>query len=263
MAQVDFPNGENIYYGNGAIYFADLSGSNIGGEVFAGNVTNFGITVSGNRVEKRSRVNAQRGIFHQRTVSTDVKVAIVADEATLQNMLLLLQASQSTDAQSSGTLTDFDIPEAAWKFDMWYDLGKRGLSSITVEHVVSAVDTALVLDTDYNIDLVTGRIRILSTGAAVEGELLKINGSYAADSLTALNIGMGQDIERRIRFIGDPTGGPTYDVLLHRVYIRPNGETSLIQADDEPGQFTFEATVIDDTENNPTHPFGRVWQRAA
>jgi hypothetical protein len=261
MPQVDFPNGENVYYGNGAVYFADVSGTKAGGEVFVGNVTKFGVTVSGNRVEKRSRVNKERGIYHQKTTSTDVRVALTCDEATKNNILLQLQALEGSDVQGAGTLVDFDIPEPAWRFDLWYDLGKRVLSAVTVEHVVETVDTLLVLGEDYELDVATGRIRILSGGDAVEGELLKINATYAASTRASMAIGKGQDVERRIRFIGGSSGGPNYDVLLHRCYIRPNGETGFIQEGDDPGTFEFEATILDDTENHPNDPFGIVWQK--
>lgn len=264
MEQVEFPNGGNLYFGNGELYVADRSGANAWGERFVGNVTAADLTVGGTPFVKRSRVNKQRGIIKQKTLTKDIKFTFTADEATFDNLRRHTLSTEFADTQAAddGTLT---LAADSWVYDLWYELGKRSLSSVTVTHTV-IVDEApttvpLTLDVDYALDVETGRIKLITGGAAVEGEEISVAADWAVIAKRKLAIGTDSDSECKIRFRGDPTDGPAFDVVLHKVFLRPNGATGFIQEGDDPASYVFEGTVGDDSENNPDDPFGLIYAK--
>jgi|GEM_PF-2583874 len=264
MAEVDFANGDNLYFGNGAVYVAELDADKAPlGERFVGNCTLADVTPEPNVIEKRNRTGSARGVFFRKSLATNVFLALSMDEATKENLQLELHAGSSAATQGAGTVTDESIG-TAWEFGLWYPLDYKSLSSVVVEHVVDALDVALTVDVDYKIDLVEGRIMLISggDGAAVESELLKISYSYAAvTGKVQLSVGTQAVQERYLRFVGFPSNGPAYNAEFWRVAFEASGAVSLIQSGDENATWQLKGTVLDDTEHHASMPFGRVWEK--
>jgi hypothetical protein len=59
-----------------------------------------------------------------------------------------------------------------------------------------------------------------------------------------------------LQFIGNPAHGPKWNVQLWKVTLKPSGDLAMIGED--WGKMAFEFTVEDDTENNPSSPFGTM-----
>lgn len=264
MAETASPSATNFLAGNGEIYMAELDADGLPlGQVHVGNCTSFAVSTEVQSIDKRSRMTESRGVLLQIASQRTPKLAITADEITLRNMALHLLADRVAYTQSSGTFTDEGIVPSDWEYGLWYKLTNRDISSVVVEHVVAEVDTALVLGEDYELNLAEGMIRFIDGGDAVEGELIKVSGNKAAIASTKLGIATRSDNKRYVRFVGDPTHGPTYVAELWCVNFMPSGALDLIQpGETDLASLALEGTVLEDTTNHPTSPFGDLILRS-
>lgn len=260
---LESPNAGNFLLGNGEIYFAEVDADGVNqGERHVGNCTQFAISTDANFLDKYSRMSSNRGLLKRRATRKTVTVAITGDEMTSANLAVLLLGDDVEFTQAGGTITDEALTPTAWSFGLWYPLANRQLSSVTVESDPGGGFVALTEGDDYELDLVLGRIKLLSTGAAGEGDPVQV--SYTAAAIASKRSVRGANqtaIERFVRFVGDPSEGPTWDAELWRVNFAPNGELALIQDGEDYGAWQLTGTLIEDTTNHPNEPFYRLVER--
>jgi hypothetical protein len=246
--------------GKGELYFDRYDSSGLStGERFLGNVEALAVNIADELVEKYSSVTHSAPLAAQALKRRTATLTITADEYTYKNMGLALMGDQDTYSQASATIT----AEAAKVpvLGTWFKLAKRKISAVTVKKGA----TTYVLGTDYVLDTDTGRVKPLTTGAMVTGDAITVDYTAAAmlttAALNAIDIGTSSTIKGFMRFIPDPSAGPSHELELWSVQINPEGDLSGFISDDY-GTFQLKAKILDDSANHPSSPLGRLIQRA-
>lgn len=107
--------------------------------------------------------------------------------------------------------------------------------------------------TDFTVDAVSGRIYFPTTSTIVEGTSLTANFGVAASTyskITALTA-VGQD--GKIRYVSDNPVGGSYEMIIWKVRIKPNGDTALIG--DDWARLPFQGDILRDATYHPTSPY--------
>lgn len=139
-------------------------------------------------------------------------------------MAIFQLGETSAFSQGSGTLTDFAITAA---FDKWFETGHGNLSTTGLTIKSNDGATTFVLGKDYDIEFVTGRYRIRSTGAIALGAHLKMNGTYAA--IDGTSVSMGTKILQKkglLLLAKNLDDGSPMEIGIYKSKLRPNSDFS-------------------------------------
>ena len=127
--------------------------------------------------------------------------------------------------------------------------------------VTGASSGLLVAGTDYQLstadkDYELGRIEILSTGSAVEGETLTIVYTAGYDSYTKIN-GLNETyIEGKVQFVSDNPVGDNYKLDIWRASMSPNGDLGFISED--WATLPMVGEILKDETSHSTEPYFRI-----
>ena len=135
-------------------------------------------------------------------------------------------------------------------------------ASPTAATLLSIGRQALVENTDYVVDYgsatADGRVRAISGGSLVDGEKIKVSYTYTTYAALISNLVQSGAAEGSARLEVHPQSGRglSFDLEFPKCQISSNGDLSL--NDQEFMQIPLQLTVLDDTENSPTFPYGRI-----
>lgn len=252
------PNPGNLMLGRGKLYFDRFVNNTTTktGEFDLGNVTAFDLTPKPTIKKKYESMDPSSLLYAQAVTQQDLTLKVTGDEYSLKNLAAALLGTEGTFVQTStstitaGALTSLPLNGA------WYPTGYR---SITVTDVKQG-STVGVLGTDYNVDLVTGRIQIFTTGLFTAATATVWDGSAAAVTYNTVALSTVGLVEGYLRFIGNPVKGPVYEYEGWHVSFTPSGNLGFIA--DDFGNWTLDGALIADTVNHATEPFGHLIQRA-
>jgi hypothetical protein len=126
---------------------------------------------------------------------------------------------------------------------------------------------AMVENTDYTVDPGSasgtssrkdGRIRAIVGGSLVDGEQVKTSFTYVTFTAQISNLVKVGSVEGSARLEVHPqTGrGLSFDIEIPKCQLKSNGDLSL--NDQEFMAIPLSLDVLDDTENTPTYPYGRI-----
>jgi hypothetical protein len=144
----------------------------------------------------------------------------------------------------------------------WVKIEQTAASPATPATLNSIGRGALVENTDYAIDLGTAdsdaRVRGVSGGALVDGEEIMVSFTYPTVSAQITNFVMVGSVEGSARLEVHPQSGRglSFDIEIPKCQINSKGNLSL--NDQEFMKVPFELVVLDDTDNTPTYPYGRI-----
>src|SRR5574343_45339 len=252
MASVAAPNPSNLLLGKGAVYFDPFTTAGAKtGEIHLGNCEAFEITPSTETATKMNSMEAAAGVYKEVTKAQRYDVAITGSEFNKENLALVLLSATSTLTQTSGTVTAETITSSAKK-GRWYACAKRSILSVTVKAGVAG-STAMTLTTDYTIDAVTGRIYVVPGGSIADGDIIKVDYTHAVISSYKVSAGTTPKLEVFLRFVGDPSAGPAYEVQAWRVRLSPDGALPFIS--DDFGTWTLKGVVQNDSANRASSPY--------
>lgn len=260
------PSPNNLYLGAGNLYFDrfDADGKRTGYR-HMGNVPSLTIAPTIETIVKRTSMSGARGKYDEIPTNREAAFGITLDEYDPKNLALALYGSeQAFEQEDDATVTDADLNGGeALLFDVWYPLvNGTDHPYVVLDATVSGVKqgmTTLDPDTDYELNLEAGLIRLLSTGDADEAatkwsgtipEITAASGRRRVQGLESSNI-LGS-----LLFISatDQVRGPRYRVEVHRCQMVPDGDVQLIS--EEYGSFTIKANALEDI----TRPVGeRYW----
>ena len=244
--------GGNISFNRGSLYFDRFTTAGVKtGERFLGDVKDFGITPSAETKDVYDYTKAATPLLARVPIRMTGEVNMTLLEYTAANLALMALGDDAPGfTQSTATVVDEALNGAAVvlpALDRWYPLANRRISAVTVKGGVAGA-TARTLHTDYEIDAEGGRIYITSGGACVAGtDLVKV--SYTAAAITTpieqVLGGIQAKIEGFLRFISDPTAGPSWEVMVWKCSLTPDGSLSLITGDDA-GEFKLKGGMLSD-----------------
>jgi hypothetical protein len=121
---------------------------------------------------------------------------------------------------------------------------------------------ALVENTDYSVDLGTtqadARIRAIAAASVADGEEIKVTYTYPTYTSQVSNLVQVGSVEGNARLEVHPQSGRglSFDIEIPKCQLKSNGDLSL--NDQEFMAIPLQLVVLDDTENTPTYPYGRI-----
>jgi len=245
------PDTDNYILGKGKVYFDRLdSDGNRTGEIDLGNTPAFTLTPS---IESLDHYESMSGI-REKDKSVDTSIGFTGtftlDEYARENLKLALMndGGEASYTQVTGHQTNEPITARLGK---WVPLSKRNVHAVNVTDSTGTV--TYVADTDYAVDASIGRIRAIPGGSISDAQALLVDYNYDATEYPKVSALSDSTIEGYVRFVGAPAVGPTYELEIWRVKIKPSGDIPWIT--EEWGQIPFEMEVLKDAENHPSEPW--------
>lgn len=265
----------DLYIGRGEVYIDRLDANRARtGERFVGNCTVFSISTQDETREKYSSAEATAPLLKSVNVRRTPEILIALDEYNMENLALaFMGTSNATFAQTGASASNVVVPTGRVKQGYWFPLEspsgtpRRGtvaepLSALTVETSPGAV--AKVLGTDYEVDLVSGRVYVKPGGGITDGEALQVDFTYPTLSSTDapyVIAGVSNFIEAYVRVKTKQAAGPSMEAEIWLASLSPDGEVPFIG--DDFGEFRLRGRVLADTTSHPTEPYFRVYRTAA
>lgn len=221
----------NLALGKGEVYFAQFkTGTQTpGGERFLGNCPEFTLAREVEKIEHFSSTRGMKLKDDEDTVGVTNSGTISCDDVAPKNLALwflgqdlVLTVGAVTDQTDS--FEDVE-PGLSYQLGVTDDAptGARKVANVVVTKGV----TALTLGTDYDVDLVLGRITLLEGGAVVKGDDLDVDFDITASTRTQI-ITSDTSIEGALRFISYNPKGQKIDYFMPWVKFSPNGDIALI-----------------------------------
>lgn len=129
-------------------------------------------------------------------------------------------------------------------------------SNVEVSGLVSLKTTSgstYYASTDFTVDATSGRLYITPASTIVEGTSLTANFGVAASTYTKVTAltAVGQD--GKLRYVSDNPVGGSYEMIIWKVRIKPNGDTALIG--DDWARLLFQGDILRDATYHPTSPY--------
>lgn len=248
-------DGAKVYLGKGKVFLALLTAGVRGGERYVGSCDALTVTPTVETKEKKDFSLPAAPLLDRAVTGVNAEIALTLSEWDKDNLAAALLGTSAAANQSSGTATAEAMNDVVPGLS--YKLGHRAVSSV-VGHKGA---TTLVLGTDYDIaDATVGLIYIREGGAVVSGDDLTWDYSYAAETAWKVPLAGSPQSEFFLRFIGNPTRGKVQELEVWRCTLMPDGGLDFIGED--YGTIKLKGSVLVDSVNHPTEPYGLLRQRA-
>ena len=219
----------NIVLGAGRIYFEleNANGVLAGGERYIAETPGFSITVTPEVLEDWS----SDGRIAEKLLDITTKVnrggTLTVKDVDISNIALFVAGAVTSVTQASTPVVDEAV--TGYK-DRWIQLGRslsnpggvRNVSSVVITN--SAASTTYVAGTDYELDAVMGRFRVIPAGAITDAQALLVDYTPAAETRDRITTDQLGPKTGALRFIADNTAGPNRDVYIPKVQLAPDGE---------------------------------------
>ena len=249
-------DGTKCLLGRGKVYFDRFTAAlQSTGERYLGDCNLFEITPSVEVKEKYSSADPSGGLLSRAVTRQTHEVSIEFAEISEENVALALLGSTNTLTQASGSVTGEVVGLAVSpgvSMDRWYKLANRACNPFAISKGV----VPLTINTDYLVDLVNGRVLLITggPGAVVAGDTT-ITCAYTktAKVYSQVLAGTHSTIRGKLSYVGDSLTGPNYHVECWSVIIMPDGALSLISEDYAAPK--LKASVMNDATNHPTSPY--------
>lgn len=236
----------NYTLARGELWFERFEpGTMVGrGERYIGNTTEVNFTMESETLDHYDNDHGVREKDESITLQTNRTGSFVTDNISAENLGLFLFGSSEIFTVSSGSVTDETFSNVL--LGLSYQLGRtqanpsgvRGVSAVTV----SVGSTPLVLNTDYTLDAVMGRITLLETATAVEsGDDIMVDYTKTAHTRERIISGTTA-VAGSMFFRGFNPQGKNFDWTLPYVKVSPNGDFAL--KSDEWQSIPFSVEVL-------------------
>ncbi len=237
---------DNHVLGRGKVYFDKYATgtTNTTGEMYFGNTPEFKVSIDSQSLDHFSSDEGIKEKDDSVQLQVDRKGNLVTDNISPENLALLFLGVKSLQSQAATPVTAEVLATVAVA-DAWYQLGvtlanPSGVREVGTVTVTNSASTPVpwVLNTDYELDAVMGRIHILPGGGAV-GMAVQANYTPAAKTRVRV-ISKGNTIEGALRFIAFNPAGTNVDYFMPRVKLTPNGDFDLKGDDWQKMAFNIE-----------------------
>lgn len=249
-------NTNDYVLGRGKVYFASLKADGTPDTYrFLGNAPEFTINVEVETLEHQSSQEGLKKTDKEVTISQSVGVTVTLDEINFQNMAVFFSGTSQTYTNVAGNFTD-SLLSASVTLGRWYDIvdtsGNRLYditSSADLAFGTSAASSDLVLNTDYTLDLVMGRIFLLSNAVNImAGENLYCDYTEASTGAPETSIDEVEaltttSVKGALKFLQiNPTDADHQsEFQFHSVSLKAEGDFNLIGDDWTTMQLTGKA----------------------
>ena len=176
-------------------------------------------------------------------------VSVTLTEMDKDGLTLALLGTQAAVNQGSGTITD-EVMVA--RLDKWVSLSQQNFASAGFSVAHTSGSPTYVLNTDYLVNYRLGMVKVLSTGAILEGASVEVSGTYNA--ITGTLISGATQAQVRAEFVLDGTNfADSLPVIVtaHEVILAPDSAFDFLS--DGFGEVTMKGRAK--TPAGKTEPF--------
>lgn len=267
---------DNYLLGGGILYLSDLEDGIPTGFRDLGETSALSISVENETLEHKSSRTGLKVVDLQITTSQKATGSFTLDSVLdFANLALFFSGSTTTVSNSAAVTGITGNGNVTAKLGKWVDLYKTAtgapasgaaadrvydVGALTVKDNATDMVT-YVLGTDYDVDLVMGRIFFYADGNIAEDEVLNVDTAAKAGAVTTVDVMLplqGAPAQRALKFIGENgvEGTKKFEVAFHAVRLVPNGELAFIG--EELAGAGFEFSIEPNTVFDPTSPYFRL-----
>jgi hypothetical protein len=241
--------------GKGSVLFDrfDANG-NPQGFIHLGNCSKFELDMKDEAAQLFQSLNKVPSLVATTLKKRTPSLSITGTDFSSDHMAITMMSSGKTTLSIAVTeVTGEALASAtATKRGKFFELASRSVDPATV--VCHQGSTALVAGTDFVVsDPVEGLIYFPAAGAVDDTKAVTADYSTLVKTFDQVAGGTQPVLQGRIRFVPDPSDGQKIGVEVWRVNLAPNGQIGLIA--DDYGNWTLDASVLDDTANHPNAPY--------
>lgn len=213
---------------------------NTTGELDMGNIVSAGASAEAANLTHES---SRGGVLEEdRNIPTKISRGynVVLDSINMFNMGLFFIGDLSVVNQAATPAVDEVITVQQGR---WYQLGggtdAMGVRNVTGVDVQDVTDvTTHVLDTDYSLDAVNGRIYIIPGGGITDDDVLHVDYTPAAETRNEMASG-STTTNVAIRIVEDNQEGNNKVHYIAKATLSPNGEIPTISSEDAWAQMSY------------------------
>lgn len=214
------------------------------GERYLGNTPALSVSLSPETIEHFGMDRGFKDKDESVTLSNNISLSFTTDNISPENVALFFSGRSRTlavAAQPAGTSTFTRVAKGLTYQIGASDANPSGLRTLT-SAVVKKGTTTLVENTDYTIDLVMGRMTLLTgSTSVVMGDTITVE--YVSPQQNRKQIISGRDaVGGALRFLAYNAIGEQMDYFFPYVKLRPSGEFAL--KGDDFQQITFDVEVL-------------------
>jgi hypothetical protein len=242
------PNTSDYSLGRGAVYFAAIDATT--GLPLSyrqlGNAPEFSITVETETLEHQSSLEGLKTVDKEVIISQAITATLSLDEINFENLSLLLSGEASTETNITAVASQFyDNVELGRWYDIYdnngeraYDITANGDVAVTTGASSAGQGSALQVGTDYELDLVMGRVFVLTGGNISAGDVINIaltaNGTTAPlGSLDTVEAFTQSSVTGALKFVAEnpANANKKTEYQFHKISLKAEGDFSLIGDD--------------------------------
>lgn len=248
---------DNAMLGAGILYFdRKAADGSYAGERDLGHCSAFTTNTTVEKIEKYSNRTGARRLWLSVPKQVNSAGKITLDEFDPVNLALAVLGEDSVIKQEAKT--DCTATFSAVQ-DRYFRLGDyRDVKEVVVKSGASPDEKTYAENTDYLVEPETGRIYIIPDGGIKDNTEVTATFSVEEKSYPVITAGITPVVEGRLRFVGDPTTGPRYELEAWNVNLTPDGDLAWIT--DDLSNFSINVAIMDDSKNHPKEPLYRLIQ---
>jgi hypothetical protein len=227
-----------------------------------GNLTDTDIESAITKLEHFTSRSGQRQKDFEAITQSGITLGFTFDEPNAYNLRWAFLGGDATDVTAGAVTVDRELLELSGTTARRTALAMASVPAVTVQ-AINGSPTTYVLDTDYAVSQANSTVTRIALGGIADGDFVMVSYSAQVPAHSRFPVLESPILEGRARLLVQPTAGRQFWWEMPKVQLAPNGALSLDQEDWMKAAMTL--TILADTENNPTTPFGeiRTWQVSA
>ena len=199
------------------------------GERYLGNTPEFSATIESENLDHYSSDAGVKEKDASVVLQTNRTASFTTDNVSAENLGLFFFGTSEAFTTAGGSVVAEPFTDVIKGLS--YQLGKSISNPSGVRNVTAVVvkkgATVLVLNTDYTVDALLGRITLLTTGSTlITGDDLLVDHTTSSQSRERIISG-STSIAGALKYIAKNPAGKNYDWHMPYVKLSPNGDFAL------------------------------------
>lgn len=251
-------NGSNVKLGKGSLFLAKYTDDVLGPLEFVGNASAISSSADVTRSTLYSSTQRSAPKIAEHVTRVGFTLSATLNEYTLRNLeyWLLGERATATQAALSNESQVFDAAVVAKGAYL-----KINARNITVDSVTQDGTNVLTETTDYIVYGEAGLIQLVADSPnIVDGVEITVQYDQEANTIDQVRISKEAGPTCYLLYKADDANaegvGANDELEVWRVSVAPEGELQFIS--EEYGNFQLTMSVVDDSANHPTSPFGQL-----
>lgn len=220
------------FLGAGDLYFDRLTDAGVPqGAKIEGSCTQFALNPESEIKEQTGRGRDNYGqVIAAATLPGKTNIKVTLNQLDAQNLAVAFLGDVVAGGQEAGSIAAGAPAVVTARLDRYVEIGKEVLSNVVVKDATDT--TTYVAGTDYIVHARLGMIKVLSTGAIVNGATLHVSGDYGAAAWQKIRGGRSPIIRARMVLDGkNYVNGRNCKVLVKNARLKPSTEVDFLSED--------------------------------